>query len=67
MTLLKLTHANNGQTVYCPRALIFCWYHSPANKCTHVVATGGAIFPAKETEKEVEDLYKQGKTPKEKK
>ncbi len=66
MTLIKLIHANNGQTIYVPRHNIAGWYHSPAHKCTHVVASGGAVFPAKETEAEVESLYNQGQdVPKE--
>lgn len=63
MTLIKLTHANHGQTIYVPTHLIAGWYFSPGHKCTHVVAAGGAIFPAKETCEEVESLYNKGKTP----
>lgn len=59
MTLLKLTHSNNNQTIYIAKDLIAGWYHSPAHKCTHVVASGGAIFPAKETEEAVKALYNQ--------
>lgn len=57
MTLLKLTHANNGQTIYVPKHQIAGWYHSPGHKCTHVVASGGAVFPAKEAVEDIEALY----------
>lgn len=62
--LLKLTHANLNQTMFVPRALIAAWYHSPGHKCTHVVASGGAVFPALESVDEVKRLYETaGMTP----
>lgn len=64
--LITLTHANLGSKIDVAHNLIFCWYHSPANKCTHVVASGGAVFPAKETDEQIKALYNQGQdAPKE--
>lgn len=56
MTTIKLTHANLNSVIYVVRELIAAYYHSPANACTHVVASGGAIFPAKETVDEINRL-----------
>lgn len=46
---VKLTHANNNQTIYVIKMLIAGYYFSPANRCTHVVMNGGAVFPAQES------------------
>jgi hypothetical protein len=56
MTAIKLTHANLKQTMYVTRELVGGFYHSPANRCTHVVLTGGAVFPALEDEATVHRL-----------
>lgn len=62
--LIKLTHANLKQDIMVPVALIAGWYHSPGHKCTHVVASGGAVFPALESVEEVKRLYETaGMTP----
>lgn len=62
MELIKLTHANLLKPVYVSPVLIFAFYHSEANKCTHVLASGGAIFPALESEEEIQTLLnKKGK------
>jgi hypothetical protein len=65
MTLIKLTHANNGQTIYVAKELIAGFYHSPAHKCTHVVASGGAVFPAKENGDQIQALINQVEPTKE--
>lgn len=49
MTLVKLTHANLKQPLYVAKGLIAGFYYSEGHKCTHVVASGGAVFPALET------------------
>lgn len=54
---ITLTHANNGQQMELATALIAGWYHAPGNKCTFIVASGGAIFPASESVDEVKQLY----------
>jgi hypothetical protein len=59
-SLLRLTHANLKERIYVAHALIAGWYHSPGHKCTHIVASGGAVFPALESVEEVERLYNQG-------
>lgn len=56
MTLIKFTHANLKSTLYLQRDLIAGYYYSPANRCTHVVASGGAVFPALESVDEVSRL-----------
>ena len=56
MKLIRLTHANLNQTIYVVSELIAGFYHSPANNCTHVCATGGTIFPAKESVAEISRL-----------
>lgn len=53
MELVKLTHANNRTTVYVAKNQYFCHYYSAGNKCCHVVAVGGAVFPALESEEEI--------------
>lgn len=53
MTAIKLTHANQKTTMYLAKALIGGWYHSPGHMCTHVVLSGGAVFPAAESPEEV--------------
>lgn len=53
MTLTRFTHANHESVVYIVKELIGGWYHSPGNGCTHIVLTGGAVFPAKESLDEV--------------
>lgn len=59
MTLIKLTHANHKSTVYIAASLVAGFYHSPASHCTHVVASGGAVFPASESVEEVQRLLSQ--------
>lgn len=49
MDAIKLTHANLNQPIYVIKMLIAGYYYSPANKCTHVVMNGGAVFPAQES------------------
>ncbi len=56
MNLIKLTHANNHQTIYIVSALVAGFYHSPAHACTHVCASGGQVFPAKESVAEIARL-----------
>lgn len=49
MKLIKLTHANNKQILYISADLVAGFYHSAASASTHVVASGGAVFPASES------------------
>jgi hypothetical protein len=56
MTLLKLTHANTKQSLYIVKTLVAGFYYSEGHKCTHVVATGGAVFPALESVDDVTRL-----------
>lgn len=56
MKLIKLTHANFKTTLYLPVPLIAGFYYSEAHKATHVVASGGAVFPASESVDEIERL-----------
>jgi hypothetical protein len=62
MKLLKLTHANlkkDGRpvVVYVPPTSIGDWHFSPAHGCTHVYVTGPHVFPALESEEEIEKRY----------
>ena len=54
---ITLTHANLNEKIEIAVALVAGFYHSPGHKCTHVVASGGAIFPALESVEEVKRLY----------
>lgn len=56
MQLIKLTHANLKRTLYVAGNLVAGFYYSEANQCTHVVASGGAIFPALESAEEIQKL-----------
>lgn len=56
MRLITLTHANLNQRVEVSAQLVFAFYHSPGNQATHVVASGGAIFPARESVEEIKNL-----------
>lgn len=56
MTLIRLTHANNQQTIYIAANLVAGFYHSPASASTHVVASGGAVFPASESVETIRSL-----------
>jgi hypothetical protein len=53
MKFIEVTHANNGQIVYLPVALIFAFYYSEGHKCTLITASGGAMVPVKETVDEI--------------
>lgn len=53
MKLIRLTHANFGTPIEVSAENIFYIYYSEAHKAVHVVAPGGAYFPAKETLDEV--------------
>lgn len=66
MRLIKLTHANLNQTIYVSAELVAGFYHSPGNACTHVVASGGAIFPARESVDDVRRLLTGQEAQKEK-
>lgn len=54
--LITVTHANLNTSVELAVQLIAGFYTSPGHKCTHIVASGGAIFPAKETVEEIRQL-----------
>jgi hypothetical protein len=56
MNCIKLTHANLKQPMYLAATLIAGFYESPGNRCTHVVASGGAVFPATETPDQIRQL-----------
>lgn len=47
--IAKFTHANTKQEVHIALPLVFSSYYSEATKCTHVLATGGAIIPISES------------------
>lgn len=47
--VLKLTHANTKRDIFVASPLVFACYYSDASKCTHVLASGGAIIPVTET------------------
>lgn len=61
--LLTLTHANTGQKISLARVLVAGWYYSAQQKCTFVIASGGAIFPARETVDEVCSIYERSFNP----
>lgn len=61
MKLIKLTHANHKTTVYIASDLVAGFYFSPGNQCTHVVASGGAVFPAMESVEDVQRLLTKEK------
>lgn len=61
MKLIKLTHANLNTSIYLAADLVAGFYASEANKATHVVATGGAVFPAAESVEEVRALLTEGR------
>jgi hypothetical protein len=62
LSAVRLTHANLKTRMYVTKQLVGGFYHSPANKCTHVVLSGGAVFPALESEDEIARLI-YGLTP----
>ncbi len=49
MNLLRITHVNTGDVGYVIKENIGTFHHSKADNCTHIMLTGGAIFPAKES------------------
>lgn len=60
MTLIKLTHANHKSEMYIAKDLIAGFYYSPGSHCTHIVSTGGAVFPALEDLNYVSNLITKG-------
>jgi hypothetical protein len=60
VTLVRLTHANFKRSIYVAKELIAGFYHSEAHACTHVVASGGAVFPASESVDDVKRLLEGG-------
>lgn len=56
-TTITLTHANLHTQVDIAVTQMAFWYYSKGSECVHVVASGGAIFPAKETREEITRLY----------
>lgn len=54
---ITVTHANHRAPMDLAVALIAGWYWSPGNQCLHVVAAGGAVFPALESMEEFRRLY----------
>jgi hypothetical protein len=63
VTLIRLTHANNKQVLYIAKDLIAGFYHSAASACTHIVATGGAVFPATESVETIKGLLTDAPKP----
>lgn len=63
MKLIKLTHANNKQILYISADLIAGFYHSAASASTHVVASGGAVFPASESVDAIKGLLSDPNPP----
>lgn len=55
--LVQLTHANYKTSIYLTKQTMFSWYFSEAQKCTMVIATGGAMIPVLESPKEVGERY----------
>lgn len=53
MRLARFTHANHGDPVVVDLDLLAMWYFSQAHQATHLVSTGGAIMPVKESVDEV--------------
>lgn len=60
MKTIRLTHANLETPLEVSTQNIFYYYFSAANKCTHVVAPGGAFFPAKESVEQIKALISSG-------
>lgn len=58
----SVTHANFNTEVELAIESFVGAYHSPNNNCTHVIGTGGTIFPAKESKEEVINRYIKSKT-----
>jgi hypothetical protein len=58
--LISVTHANMDTRIHLVKGLISGYYYSPNHKCTMIVSTGGAVFPAKETTDELETLLLKG-------
>jgi hypothetical protein len=63
MKLIKLTHANFKTALYVPTTQIAGFYHSPGSACTHVVASGGAVFPASESVETIQQLLGTSNVP----
>lgn len=61
MNFIDLTHANLNERVAVVAELVAGIYYSPHHKCTMVVASGGAIFPAKESTEEIKTLLTKTK------
>lgn len=64
--VLVLKHANlkkadgTPEELLLSRGLVFGAYRSQAHKCTHVIASGGAMVAVMETPEEIWQLLKQG-------
>lgn len=56
MKLLTFTHANLNTPLIVDAALLFSWYHSQSQRCTILIASGGAAVPVKESVEEVSRL-----------
>ncbi len=50
---VRFTHANTGREIFITKVQVFSVYYSQAHKCTHILATAGAILPVAETVEEV--------------
>jgi hypothetical protein len=65
LALITLTHANLKVEMDIAVPQIAGFYRSPAHHCTHVVAAGGAIFPALESVADVRRLLTAARSSKE--
>lgn len=61
MELLKVTHANRNNPLYIVAQQVYSYYYSEQDKATHVLATGGAIVPVKESLEEITNLLVKAK------
>lgn len=52
-SLLKATHANLNVPITFLASSIFYVYHSPADKCTHIVSPVGIPVPVKESVEQI--------------
>lgn len=56
MNFIEVTHANNNQKILLVADLVCGIYYSPHHKATLITASGGAMFPAKESAESIKDM-----------
>ena len=62
MHLIKLTHANNNESLYVLAQQVFCFYYSSADNSVHLMSTGGGVVPVSESVEKIKQMITETKS-----